>query len=246
MRYFILCILCCWATLGNAQKLNPIHYQDKQTQLQGLITDNVSADKPAVLILPAWKGIDNESRDAALALAQEGYIVFIADIYGVNQIPTTNEAASKMSGFYKQSYNDYQHRIQLALDQLNSRIGKDQKIAIIGYCFGGTGALEAARGQLNVAGVVSIHGGLARDSKREIKPIKTKVLIEHPANDKSVTKQDYDNIINELNQGNADWQIITYANCGHTFTNPESADYNPTMATRAWKHTLLFLSEVLK
>lgn len=229
-----------------AQQLQPVNYKDKNIKLQGLITDNISADKPAVLILPAWKGIDNESREAALALAQEGYITFIADIYGIDQRPSTNEAASKMSGYYKQAYTDYQHRIQLALDQLKSRIGKDQKIAIIGYCFGGTGALEAARGQLGVAGIVSIHGGLARDSNRVINPFTTKVLIEHPANDKSVTKQDYDNIINELNQGKADWQIITYANCGHTFTNPESTDYNPTMAARAWKHTLLFLSEVLK
>jgi dienelactone hydrolase len=52
--------------------------------------------------------------------------------------------------------------------------------------------------------------------------------------------------VKEMNDGKADWQIITYANSKHTFTNPESKDYNPVMAERAWNHTLLFLKEILK
>ncbi|MDP3180634.1 MAG: dienelactone hydrolase family protein, partial [Bacteroidota bacterium] len=70
--------------------------------------------------------------------------------------------------------------------------------------------------------------------------------VEHPAEDKSVKKEDLDNLVKEMNDGKADWQIITYANCGHTFTNPVSKDYNEVMAKRAWNHTLLFLGEVLK
>ena len=53
-------------------------------------------------------------------------------------------------------------------------------------------------------------------------------------------------VVKEMNEGKADWQIITYANSKHTFTNPETADYNPIMAKRAWNHTLLFLKEILK
>ncbi len=70
--------------------------------------------------------------------------------------------------------------------------------------------------------------------------------MQHPAEDKSVSKQDYDNLEKELKEGKADYQIITNANCGHTFTNPESAEYNPVMARRAWQHLLLFLDEVLR
>ena len=69
--------------------------------------------------------------------------------------------------------------------------------------------------------------------------------MEHPAEDKSVSREDLDNLVKELNEGNADWQIITYAHSGHTFTNPESPEYNDVMAMRAWNHTLLFLEEVL-
>ena len=50
----------------------------------------------------------------------------------------------------------------------------------------------------------------------------------------------------EMNEGKADWQLITYAHCGHTFTNPESPEYNEAMAKRAWQHTLQFLKEVLQ
>lgn len=95
-------------------------------------------------------------------------------------------------------------------------------------------------------GIVSIHGGLSKSSERPNTQIKTNVLVEHPAEDKSVSKADYDNLVKELNEGNADWQIITYANTGHTFTNPESPEYNERMAKRAWNHTLLFLKEVLE
>lgn len=227
------------------QSLKTVSYQDGTQKLNGLVTSNVGKKLPGVLILPAWKGADNEARMAALNLEKEGYIAFIADIYGEGNIPSDNEAAAKLSGTYKNDYNAYQYRISLALEQLKAQGAKADKIAVIGYCFGGTGALEAARAGFNVQGVVSIHGGLSKDASRPNKPIQTKVLVEHPAEDKSVSREDLDNLVKELNEGNADWQIITYAHSGHTFTNPESPEYNDVMAMRAWNHTLLFLEEVL-
>ncbi|MFT3753521.1 MAG: dienelactone hydrolase family protein [Paludibacter sp.] len=119
------------------------------------------------------------------------------------------------------------------------------KVAVIGYCFGGTGALEAARANLPVKGVVSIHGGLGKDATRANAALHPKILIENPAEDQSVTPEIMNGLIKEMNDGKADWQIITYAYCKHTFTNPESPDYNGIMAKRAWQHTLLFLKEVL-
>jgi dienelactone hydrolase len=232
-------------TMLFSQDLKPVPYIDGNQKLNGLVTSNSGKKLPGVLILPAWKGIDNEAKQAALELEKEGYIAFIADIYGEGNIPTDNASASKIAGQYKADYNAYQHRIQLALEELIKQGALPDKIAVIGYCFGGTGALEAARGNLPVQGVVSIHGGLAKDKSRPNETIKTKVLVEHPAEDKSVSKEDFDHFILEMNESKADWQIIQYANSGHTFTNPESADYNELMAKRAWNHTLLFLKELL-
>ena len=246
MKTFATFILILFTMSTQAQQLQAVRYQDGNQQLNGLITSNAGENLPAVLILPAWKGIDNEAKQAAADLQKAGYVAFIADIYGEGNIPADNTEAAKIATHYKTDFKAYQHRIELALETLKKQNPNNDKIAVIGYCFGGTGALEVARAGFSVAGVVSIHGGLAKDSSRLNTPISTKILIEHPADDKSVSKADYDNLVEEMNQGNADWQIITYAHCGHTFTNPESPEYNETMAKRAWNHTLLFLEEVLK
>ncbi|MFD1771035.1 dienelactone hydrolase family protein [Sphingobacterium suaedae] len=229
-----------------AQGLKPIAYADGTQELIGYVTANAGRQLPGVLILPAWKGIDDEAKHAAIALQKEGYIAFIADIYGTGNIPADNTGAAKIAGHYKNDYRAYQQRITCALDALKKSGAVADRIAVIGYCFGGTGALEAARANLPVQGVVSIHGGLNKDSNRPNGKIKPKVLIENPAEDKGVTPAILDALIKELNDGDADWQLITYAHCGHTFTNPLSAEYNERMAKRAWRHTLLFLEELLK
>lgn len=231
---------------STAQSLKTVSYKDGAQELNGLVTVNSGSQLPGVLILPARKGVDNEAKTAALELEKEGYIAFIADIYGKGNIPEDNASAAKMAGLYKTDYKVYQHRITLALEELKKQGALPDKIAIIGYCFGGTGALEAARAGLDARGVVPIHGGLSKDKSRPNVPIKTKVLVQHPAEDKSVSQEDYDSLVKELRDGNADWQIITYANSGHTFTNSESQEYNETMAKRAWNHLLIFLEEILK
>lgn len=227
-----------------AQELNTVTYGDGNQKLHGIITSNADQQLPGVLILPAWKGIDNEAKATAIKLEKEGYIAFIADIYGEGNVPKDKQQAAQQSSQYKKDYQAYQRRIRLALEQLKK--SGVSKIAVIGYCFGGAGALEAARGGMEVSGIVSIHGSYAITDDRKDHSITAKVLIEHAADDQSTTKEELDDLVKELNDAEADWQIIIYANSGHTFTNPESADYNPVMAERAWKHTLLFLQEVLK
>jgi len=229
-----------------AQNLKSVTYKDGEQKLLGMVTSNAGKKLPGVLILPAWKGIDNEAKNAALELQKQGYIAFIADIYGEGNIPADNAAAAKIAGIYKQDYKAYQRRISVALEELKKQGANTERIAVIGYCFGGTGALETARAGFPVAGVISIHGGLAKGNDRLNVAIKTKVLVEHPADDQSIKPEDLTNLIAELKTGKTDFQIITYANSKHTFTNPESPDYNEVMAKRAWNHTLTFLKEILK
>lgn len=167
-----------------SQSLQPVSYQDGSQKLKGLVTSNAGKKLPGVLILPAWKGIDDEAKTAASDLEKQGYVAFIADIYGEGNIPTDNASAAKTAGFYKQNYEAYQKRISLALEQLKKNGAIPEKIAVIGYCFGGTGALESARGNLPVAGVVSIHGSIVKEQTRKNNPISTKILVENPADDK--------------------------------------------------------------
>ncbi|WP_335964742.1 dienelactone hydrolase family protein [Galbibacter sp. PAP.153] len=229
-----------------AQQVLPISYQCQDDKLNGFITSNKGQDLPAILILPAWLGIDDEAKNAALNLQAEGYMAFIADIYGEGNIPEDSEEASKTSKWYKQHFEHYQKRISVALTELIKAGANPHKIAVMGYCFGGTGALEAARGKLPVVGIICIHGSLYKDPRRNNDAFDAKVLIQHPADDHTVTKEDYENSILEMKESNADWQLITYGNSKHTFTNPKSSDYNKVMANRAWEHALQFLAEILK
>jgi dienelactone hydrolase len=80
---------------GIAQQLRSVAYKDGNQKLNGLVTSNAGKKLPGVLILPAWKGIDNEAKNAAIELEKQGYIAFVADIYGEGNIPADNAAAAK-------------------------------------------------------------------------------------------------------------------------------------------------------
>lgn len=241
---FHLLILALMTNSATAQELKPVAYTDGPQKLKGLVTDNGGQKLPGVLLLPAWMGIDEEARTAAKELATQGYTVLIADIYGEGHVPKDFAEARQIATQYKTDFAAYQHRIGLALEQLKLAGADPDKLAVIGYCFGGTGALEAARAQLPVKGVVSIHGGLGKGD-RPNGPLSTSILIQHPEADATVSATDMASIMAEMNAANADWQLVTYAHCGHTFTNPASKDYNKRMAERAWQHLLVFLKKVL-
>lgn len=236
----------------NAQ-LKPIIYKDDNQTLNGIaaLPSKPLSQKPGILILPAWKGIGNHSKETAQKLAKLGYYTFIADIYGEGKYPTSIQEASEQSGYYKTNYEAYQKRIKLALDQLIKSGANADNIVIIGYCFGGTGALEAARGGLPVKGVVSFHGGLGKDASRPNGTIKPEVLVLHGADDPHVPQKDIDAFQKEMKEVHADWEMIYYANAVHAFTEKEAGNdnskgsaYNEKADKRSWKHFLLFLNEL--
>jgi dienelactone hydrolase len=253
LKYFILALLI-YSNVSFAQ-LKEVAYTDLGQTFNGFeITPSTKgAQKPGILILPAWHGIDKASKDIARDLASLGYYTFIADIYGEGNYPKNNAEARKKSSYYKTNYKEYQKRISLALQQLINTGAYPDNIVVIGYCFGGTGALEAARGHLNVKGVVSFHGGLARDTKRPIEVINSKVLVCHGADDPYESAKEITAFQQEMRDTKADWQMIYYANAVHGFTNPEygndnskGAAYNEKASRRSFDHLKLFLNELLK
>ena len=252
IHYLVLAFLF-FSSISFAQ-LHPITYSDDDQLLYGFGAKPLkkSDEKPGILILPAWMGIDKASKDIAEKVSTMGYYSFIADIYGEDNYPKDFAEAGKFAGFYKANYIEYQKRIELALDQLILLGANPDNIVIIGYCFGGTGALEAARGHLNVKGVVSFHGGLSKNVSRAVEPITAKVLVCHGADDPFESKDEIASFQQEMKESNADWQMIYYANAVHSFTNPEAgndnskgAAYNEIADKRSWEHLKLFLDEVL-
>ena len=81
---------------AGSQELKAVSYKDGDQKLNGLVTNNAGKKLPGVLVLPAWKGIDEEARNSAIELSKKGYIAFVADIYGEGNIPPDNAAAAKL------------------------------------------------------------------------------------------------------------------------------------------------------
>ena len=237
----------------NAQS-KAVDYKDGAQTLSGVSIKPTKALKnnPGVLVLPAWMGITDHEKETANRLAALGYSTFVADIYGVDQRPKNYQEAGAKAGYFKKNINEYHTRIQLALDQLVKHGANPDEIVVIGYCFGGTGAVEAARTNMKVRGIVSFHGGLARDEKRAIDTIVPKVLILHGADDPYESKEEIEKFQNEMRTAKADWQMTYYANAVHAFTekslgtdNSKGAAYNENADKRSWEAMLNFLKEIL-
>ena len=231
-----------------------VEYKDDQVNLKGYFSKGNTGLKnaPGIVIIHQWMGLSQHEKDVANKLAALGYNAFAADIYGVGNIPKSMPEAGKQAGKYKSDYKTYQSRIQAAIDQLIALGADSNKIVVIGYCFGGTGALEAARGELNVKGVVSFHGGLGKDTTRMDQKLNTKILVLHGADDPFVSKMEVDRFQKEMKNSQADWKMIYYANSVHAFThkdagsdNSKGVAYNQKADERSWQHLLIFLKEVI-
>ncbi len=254
MKKYFTCITLILMALPGYAQLKAVAYKDGSQKLNGYAAKPVKAlpENPGILILPAWKGISTHSKEVAQKLADAGYHAFIADIYGEGNYPSTTEEAGKIAGYYKTNYKEYQKRISLALDELIKSGASPENLVIIGYCFGGIGALEAVRAGLGVRGVASFHGGLGKDASRPNGKIRTKVLVLHGADDPYVPQKDIESFQKEMRDGKADWQMIYYSDAVHAFTekeagndNSKGAAYNETADRRSWQHFMLFLDEIL-
>lgn len=252
-NYFFAVIVGSLSIMTAQSQLKPVAYTDGNQKLEGLaaVPKKATPKKAGVLVLPAWMGIDAHSKESAQELSKLGYYVFVADIYGVDNRPKNNQEAGQKAGYFKNNYKEYQKRIQLALDQLIKSGANPNEIAVIGYCFGGSGALEAARANFKVKGVVSFHGGLGRDASRSIEPIKPKVLVLHGADDFYVPETEIKAFQDEMRTAKADWQMVYYADAVHAFTHKDAGSdkskgtaYNEKADKRSWSAMKDFFNEI--
>ena len=143
-------------------------------------------------------------------------------------------------------------RINLALDEIKkNEVVFSDKIAAIGYCFGGTVALELARSGADIKGVVSFHGGLDTPNPNDAKNIRAKVLVLHGGDDPYVPAEQMENFKKEMKDCGVDYQIFIYGGAVHSFTNPNSgsdnsngAAYNEKADKRSWEAMKTFFNEI--
>jgi dienelactone hydrolase len=238
-----------------AIKTQVIDYKDGEVALQGYLAyDDSIAAAPGVLVIHEWWGHNDYCRKRAEQLAGLGYVAFALDMYGKGVTAENAQDAGKLATPF---YKDRGLMRSRAMAGLNVLKGQKQvegkKIAAIGYCFGGTTAIELARGGADLACIVSFHGGLDFLNPEETKNIKGSVLICTGADDPMVTPDKVNAFEEQLRQAKIDYQINIYGGAVHAFTNP-GADahkipgiaYNEKADKRSWEAMKLFFGEILK
>jgi dienelactone hydrolase len=235
----------------------PVTYEHDGTTLEGfhVYDDAVSGKRPAVLVIHQWTGLSDNEKSRSRMLAELGYNVLAADIYGQGVRPQAPDAG-KEAGKYKGDRQLFRARLTAGLDFLKADERTDaDRIAAVGYCFGGTGVLELARAGTDIAGVVSFHGGLdaADGLTAEAGKVPAKILVLHGAVDPYVPATQVADFQKEMNDANADWQMIHYSGAVHSFTQKSAGDdpskgaaYQEAADKRSWEAMKVFFAEIFR
>lgn len=251
---FLSAALLAPALLPAATVETPLSFTLDAVEYAGtLIHDDTKPATRSLLLVPNWMGINEANLAQARLVAERGYTVYVVDMYGKSVRPTTMQEAGAAAGGVKSNKEAMRARISAArttlLNQSTVKINPD-KLAAIGFCFGGTVALELARSGAPVPAVVSFHGGLATQEVASKDTLKSKVLVLHGADDPNVPPKEVDAFEAEMRAAGADWQLVAFGGAVHSFTDPDanfkgSAEYHPVVAKRAYAMMDDFLTETL-
>ncbi len=250
-----------FSAMGLAGAQHSIHtevvkYKQGDKMLKGYLAYDSSQKKkrPGVLVFPEWWGLNDYAKQRARQLADMGYIAFAVDMYGNGTVAANPQEASSFAGKFYGDRQLMRQRAAAALEVLkNNSLADNDRLAAIGFCFGGSCALELARSGADLIGVVSFHGGLATPNPADAKNIKGSVLVLHGGDDTHVKKEDLMAFWKEMQDSGADWEINIYGDAVHSFTNPAAGNdksrgsaYNEKAATRAWSAMQTFFKEIFK
>lgn len=213
------------------------------------------AKRPGVLVVHEWWGLNDYARKRARMLADQGFTALALDMYGEGKQARHPDEAGAFARQVQQHLDIANARFTAALDLLRQQSTTDtQHIAAIGYCFGGGIVLEMARAGVDLDGVVSFHGTLATPKPAEPGKIKADILVLQGREDQFVPPEQLAKFRQEMEKAGADFEIITYADAKHSFTNPQADEYakrfgvplayNAKADRASWADMLLFFNEI--
>lgn len=256
-RYLLLIMtLLLQQNLQAKIKSEVVTYKEGTTTLEGYFVhdDAIKKNKPVILIVHQWMGLTDYEKSRAEQLAKLGYAAFAIDVYGKGVRPKNTEEAGKLATLYKTDRQLFKAREIAAYNFVKNLKGIDtKKIFVIGYCFGGTGALELARSGVDLAGVASFHGGLSSANPKEATNIKAPVMIFHGAIDPYVPASEVNDFMKEMNDAKVDYQFVAFSGAVHAFTQKmagnditQGAAYNEVADHRSWAMLESFLKTYSK
>lgn len=219
--------------------------------------ESVKTARGAILVVPEWWGCNDYARMRANKLAELGYIAMAVDMYGEGKQGNDPASAQALATPFYQNPSLALSRLEAAKEKLKTYPQADmQRLAAIGYCFGGSMVLNAAALNMEgLKGVVSFHGGLGGLVAPKAGN-KCQMLVCHGKADVFISEAEVATFKSNLNQAAVNYQFLEYENATHAFTNPGATEkgkqfnmpisYNEAADQKSWMDMQRFLAEVLK
>ena len=231
-------------------KTQEINYKFGDQEYRAFVANPEKESAPLVLVVHTWAGRDDFVEKKAIELAVEGYVAMAVDMYGEAKVGTSTEENQSLMTPLIEDRDKLKAIINSAVEAGKKIDGVDSsKVAAIGYCFGGLVVLDLARSGTDISGVVSFHG-LLMSSDISTDGIQAKVLVLHGERDPMVPLSMVDDFQKEMTEAEADWQLHSYGNAYHAFTNKEANDpnlgtqYNENADKRSWQSMMNFFAEI--
>ena len=231
-------------------KTQEVNYKFGDQEYRAFVANPEKESAPLVLVVHTWAGRDDFVEKKAIELAEEGYVAIAVDMYGEAKVGTSTEENQSLMTPLIEDRDKLKAIINSAVEAGKKIDGVDSsKVAAIGYCFGGLVVLDLARSGTDISGVVSFHG-LLMSSDISTDGIQAKVLVLHGERDPMVPLSMVDDFQKEMTEAEADWQLHSYGNAYHAFTNKEANDpnlgtqYNENADKRSWQSMMNFFAEI--
>jgi len=234
-------------------------YEADSTTMVGYLALNVNdtTKRPGVLVVHEWWGHNDYARERADKLAELGYVALAVDMYGDGKQASHPEEAGEFAGMVMGNFDGARARFEAAMETLKNHPNVDpEKIAAIGYCFGGSVVLSMANAGYDLDAVASFHGGLALPVMPDSGAVKAKVLVCNGADDPFVSEQQIADFKAAMDAAGVDYTFVNYEGAVHSFTS-KAADslaaefnlplaYNAQADSASWEEMKALFDSVFK
>lgn len=232
-------------SVGAAEQGEHVIYQVDELSYEGYfvspLTEPPADAAPLVLLIHDWDGLTDYEVQRADMLADMGFAVFAADLFGAGIRPDKVEDRRQHTG---ELYTDRQKMRRLmmgALEIAKARGANVDNAAAMGYCFGGAAVLELARSGAKLKGFATFHGGLSTPEGQNYHDVQGKLLILHGAADTAISMEQFAALANELEGAGVDHEMVAYGGAPHSFTVFGSSRYRKEADEQSWRRFIEFL-----
>ena len=229
---FALAVMSASATASNAAGETFTYTVDGQPY-EGYYVE-ASPNAPLVLLIHDWDGLTDYEVKRANMLAELGYSVMAADLFGKDVRPTEVKDKRQHTGALYKDRAKMRALMNGAMDAAKAKGANPTKKVAMGYCFGGAAVLELARSGSDVDGFVSFHGGLTTPEGQDYSKANGRFMVLHGTADSMITMDHFAGLANELEGAGLYHEMITYSGAPHAFTVFGSDRYREVADKKSW------------